>query len=113
MISRSNAVQRSTTQPSFGHLDFPNLGAPTTILSPVPSPVAIPVPSTVSSPVLSQAPRPVPSTIPSSVPSTVSRPVPSTVQVENEPVANPNSSTGAIPEKGNLLRDINNFLKVS
>ena len=107
MISRSNAVQRSTTQPSFGHLDFPNLGAPTT------SPVAIPVPSTVSSPVLSQAPRPVPSTIPSSVPSTVSRPVPSTVQVENEPVANPNSSTGAIPKKSNLLRDINNFLKVS
>ena len=97
MISRSNAAQRSTPQPSFGHLDFPALGAPT----PDPSPV----PSTVSSTILSSVAGSVPGTVPSSVPSTV--------QVENEPVANPNSSTGAIPKNGCLLRSIDNFLKVS
>ena len=83
-------------------MDFPALGAPTPVPSPisrpVPSPVAIPVPSTVSSPVS----RPVPSTIPSSVPSTV--------QIKNEPVANPNSSTGAVPKQGNLSRVIDNIL---
>ena len=104
MISRSNAVQRSTPQPSFGHLDFPALGAPTPVASPVPSQapssVAIPVPSTVSSTIISS--------VPSSVPSSVS----STVQVKNEPVANPNSFTGAVPKNCNLLRGVDNFLKV-
>ena len=108
MISRSNAVQRSTPQPSFGHLDFPALGAPTPVASPVPSqapsPVPIPVPITVSSSV----PGSVPGSVPSSVPSSVS----STVQVKNEPVANPNSFTGAVPKNCNLLRGVDNFLKV-
>ena len=105
MISRSNAVQRSTPQPSFGHLDFPALGA----LTPVPSPVPIPVPSQASIPVPGTVSSPVPSIVPSTIPSSV----PSTVQVEDEPVANPNSSTGAIPKNGCLLRSIDNFLKVS